>query len=401
MTYSQVAGHLAEIRRRRRHHARCLDEAVHVRCAVQAVFRACKAVARELAEPFDHAEHVVARRANARAHRRPAQVDDPQPLLALVGAPTIARECVRVGPELRAEHHRHGVLPLRAPDRDDAGERALAILRRALNRREVAAQRPHRRDRRDPHRGGNRVICRLVQVHMLDRVDRPVLASRPAQQLERSIGEHLVHVHVQRGARAALQRVDGKLIRPPPFDHLVARLRDRVGHRGLEIAELPMGQRRGLFHQREPADDRGMDRPAAQRKVPERARRVDAPQRLRRNRQFAEGIALDSRRPAGMESAHRHGANLPQPFRPRDRPPPTGPSDMSNPWTVNPAARPIVGRRAALGTALYRPRAKYGHWPGSAGTGVRMRKVSEDAAPPVRHPRRWQPQPCSRDRRSR
>ena len=48
-----------------------------------------------------------------------------------------------------------------------------------------------------------------------------VIAQRPAQELQRAVGQHLVDVHVGRGARPALQGIDDDMLVQPAVDHLL------------------------------------------------------------------------------------------------------------------------------------------------------------------------------------
>jgi hypothetical protein len=55
------------------------------------------------------------------------------------------------------------------------------------------------------------IVGRLVEVDVIVGVDAEVLAAPAAEQLLGAVGDHLVDVHVERGAGAALQRVDDDL----------------------------------------------------------------------------------------------------------------------------------------------------------------------------------------------
>ena len=93
-----------------------------------------------------------------------------------------------------------------------------------------------------------------------------------------AVGDHLVRVHVGRGARAALDHVDDELLEQRAVAHLLARLGDRARLVVREQSELVVGERRGLLDARERRDEIGIDRDrrAGDRKVLERAQRVDA-----------------------------------------------------------------------------------------------------------------------------
>ena len=76
----------------------------------------------------------------------------------------------------------------------------------------------------DVQRGRVDVVGRLRRVDVVVRVAVLVLALRVAQQLERAVGDHLVGVHVGRGAGAALDHVDDELLVQLAVDDLLARL---------------------------------------------------------------------------------------------------------------------------------------------------------------------------------
>ena len=79
-----------------------LDEDVDVLRGLGEVLGAREADAGELAQRVDHAEDVLARRGEAGADGRAAEVDDAQALLALVDAPAVAVERLGVGAHLAA-----------------------------------------------------------------------------------------------------------------------------------------------------------------------------------------------------------------------------------------------------------------------------------------------------------
>ena len=68
--------------------------------------------------------------------------------------------------------------------------------------------------------GGLRAVDVIVRVAVL------VLALLVAHQLERAVGDHLVGVHVGRGAGAALEDVEPELVVELSVDELLAGLLD-------------------------------------------------------------------------------------------------------------------------------------------------------------------------------
>ena len=73
-----------------------------------------------------------------------------------------------------------------------------------------------------------------------------VAASRP-EDLRGAIGQHLVGVHVVRGAGAGLVHVDDELIAKPAGQHLVGRGDDRARDVRIEAPERAVGFGRRLL----------------------------------------------------------------------------------------------------------------------------------------------------------
>ncbi|MNY81819.1 hypothetical protein D3C86_2235890 [compost metagenome] len=71
---------------------------------------------------------------------------------------------------------------------------------------------------------------------MLVRVQVLVLALLMAEQFERAVGDHLVGVHVGRGAGAALNHIDDELVVQLPGNQLLAGSNDCVAARLVEQA---------------------------------------------------------------------------------------------------------------------------------------------------------------------
>ena len=78
-------------------------------------------------------------------------------------------------------------------------------------------------DQRQPERGRVDVVGGLPEVHVIVRVDVLVLAFLVAERFEREVGDHLVRVHVGRGARAALDEVGHELVAHLAGDQPIAR----------------------------------------------------------------------------------------------------------------------------------------------------------------------------------
>ena len=130
-------------------------------------------------------------------------------------APQDARKTV----ERLPEGHGYGVLQLRAPHLEHAGELVALAGKGCDQRFEVPAQFEVRGV--EPEVDGRRVgvVGRLRTVDVV--VGRAVLifAARVPHDLQRTVGDDLVGVHVGRGARAALNHIHGeKLVEPARHD---------------------------------------------------------------------------------------------------------------------------------------------------------------------------------------
>ena len=201
----------------------------------------------------------------------------------------------RVGRELLAERHRHRVLELGAAHLEHVGELRRLRLERLAQLRHRAGQALDAEVQRHLDRRRIHVVRALAHVHVLERVQVLVLAFRVAHELERAIGDHLVRVHVGRGARAALDHVDDELLEQRAVADLhrtPAAIASRLVV--VEQPELVVRERRRLLDARERHDEVGIDRDrrAGDRKVLERAQRVHAVIGARGNAALAEQVVL-------------------------------------------------------------------------------------------------------------
>ena len=291
----QVAADLDQRGGERLEQPRDLDEDIGVRRRLDEVLGAGEADAGQPAQLVHDAEDVGARRAEAGADGGPAEVHDPQPLLALVDPPAVAPERLGRGRHLASQRQQHGVLHLRAADLHDAGEGAFLALERLLQREHLRLERAAAADRGEAQGGGEGVVGGLVQVDVVERRDPRVVAGRRAEELQRAVGEDLVHVHVERGAGAAGQRVHDHRVVEPPFGHLGRGALDRRGALGVEGADQAVGPRAGLLDRAEGVDQLRLRRAQGEREVLPRARRVDAVERVLRHLDRAEEVPLDPR----------------------------------------------------------------------------------------------------------
>ena len=181
----------------------------------------------QFAEPRDHARMVFGMGVEAGAGGRPADAQPPQALGRSRHTVAVAPHRLGVSAELLTEAHRHRVLQVRAARLDDAVELDGLGLERVGQSVERGQQFVEAPERAEANRGRDRVVRRLRHV---DVVVRPgdVLATLAAELLRREVGDHLVGVHVVRGAGAGLERVDHEHRVPLPVHHFLRRGDDRV-----------------------------------------------------------------------------------------------------------------------------------------------------------------------------
>ena len=151
-------------------------------------------------------------------------------------------------------------------------------------------------ERRHLTRRRERVVGRLAPVHEVVRTDRGVIAPGLAEDLERPVGQHLVDVHVERGARSRLEDVDHELVRELPVGDLAGRLLHGPAPVGVDSAEGHVGPHARELQQAVGPDEMGRRPKAAHREVVARPKRLDPPVRRVGDLAGAERILLDARR---------------------------------------------------------------------------------------------------------
>ena len=181
---------------------------------------------------------------------------------------------------------------MRPPDLQHVLELARLAVERA---REIAGRVQQRRaaeQQREPRRGRVHVVGRLAHVDVIVRVDQPVLASRAAEQLGRAVGQHLVRVHVVRGAGTCLIHIHHELIAERPAENLLGGADDRVANPLVETFQCDVGFGRGFLDEHGRGDQVRGSAQAADREVLEGADGLDAVIGIGGDRVLAEGIAL-------------------------------------------------------------------------------------------------------------
>eukprot|EP01139_Manchomonas_bermudensis_P017218 Amastigsp_a516913_19.p2 type:complete len:281 gc:universal Amastigsp_a516913_19:581-1423(+) len=196
-----------------------------------------------------------------------------------------------VARELLPERHRHRVHQMRAPDLDDTLER------RGLGRKGVAQGAHCRQKLRaelehcgDVHRGGERVIRRLRHVDVVVRVHGLLRAHRPAEQLDRTVRDDFVDVHVRLGPGPCLEDDKREVVVQAPVDHFIRRGHDRLGDRRGEPE--PSVDDRSCFLENRKRVDNLNGHAVAAGEVRERPLRLAAPVPVDAHLKRAHGVGL-------------------------------------------------------------------------------------------------------------
>ena len=181
----------------------------------------------------------------------------------------------RVAAEFLAEGDRDRIHQVRPPCLDDVIELARLGLerlgKRAKRRQQVIRQLVQRREM---HCGGKDVVRGLAHVDVVVRMD--VVAGQG--------GDHLVRVHVRRGAGAGLEDVNRELVVELAGGDTVCCRRDPLRLVRVEEAELCVDSRCSGLDSAQPACNRGRDRLAGDREVLDRLARLVPPELLPRLR---------------------------------------------------------------------------------------------------------------------
>ena len=196
------------------------------------------------------------------------------------------------GGELHTKSHRHGILQLGATHLDDV----LKLLGLAA---ECTAQMSHRGDQfaqlknqRNLERGWVNVICRLRHVHVIERVAVHVVALFVTHQLESSVGDYLVGVHVGAGARPTLNGVDDELRIEFALGHFATGRDNGITDARLELADRTVCLGRRLLNQRKRTDQASVvpDGHPGDWKVFGRSSGMNAPVGVARHFEIAEKV---------------------------------------------------------------------------------------------------------------
>ena len=184
---------------------------------------------------------------------------------------------------------------MRAPDLDDVRECAAAILDRVQQAleggNEAAVDLFGRGDVHDRREG---VVGALAAIDVIVGMDRVLGAKRPAQDLDRPVGDHLVGVHVGLGSRTGLPDHQREVVVEASFDDLVGGPDDGVGDARVELSQRLVDECGRLLLDSKRADHRLRHGLGADGEVLETALGLGAPVPVRGNRDLAQAVVFDA-----------------------------------------------------------------------------------------------------------
>ena len=241
-------------------------------------------------QPGDHSPGELGVGVHPGAHGGPPQGQLAELAESLPAAPLGPLDLAGPAQELLTEPDRGGVLKVGAPRLDHRPELLGLGAQGRVEGGERREEVPRQGDRaRDVDRGGDDVVRRLAEVDVVVGVDGRPRTQHAAEQLDRPVADHLVGVHVGRGAATGLEDVDHELAVELSVGHLLGSLRDRLAESALEQAELHV-------------DDRGLALDQAQRPH-EVAREVQPADREVEPRPHGAGAVVGVR--GNLELPHR------------------------------------------------------------------------------------------------
>ena len=144
------------------------------------------------------------------------------------------------------------------------------------------------------HGGREGVVGALGHVDVRVRAEHRVIPAFLAHEFQGAVGDHLVGVHVDAGARPALDRVDDEVLVPASLNDLGRRPVYGVRQPQVQVPGVRVGQGRRLFDQGHRADQAGGQALARDREVLDGPHGLHAVQRRHRHLLLTQEIVLGS-----------------------------------------------------------------------------------------------------------
>jgi hypothetical protein len=294
---TQVARDLSELHGEPAHRARVREHVSHALCDAKWISGREDIEAGQRLDVLHCACRVVVPRVQTSTDRGRTEIELAQLIGGvhhIVGAPFEARG---VTAEFLTERNRHRILQVGAPDFQHVLEGVRFVVERGRERACGIEEAAMGKQKRDAGRRGKHVVGRLSHVDVIVRMNEAILTAYPAHQLGGAVGQHLVRVHVVRGAGAGLIDVDDEVVAQRTAEDFVRRAGNRAADARVEAPERHVGLRRGLLDENRRGDEIGRRAQPADRKVLDRPRRLNAVVRLGGDGVLTQGIALHPHRP--------------------------------------------------------------------------------------------------------
>lgn len=215
----------------------------------------------------------------------------------------------RIAGKLLPQRQGRCVLRVGAADLDDVIESLHLLFERlvqVLERRQQIVD--HALRTGDVHGGGIGVVRRLAHIDVIVRVNRLLRTHDAAEQLDRTVGNDLVRIHVRLGSGARLPHDEREVFVKLAVDHLLCGLDDGVADRRVEAAERHVGAGSRLFDDAECAHDCQRLLFPADFEIAQRSLRLGAPIAVARHFDGAERICFRAGR-CHRDTCFRHAVH--------------------------------------------------------------------------------------------
>ena len=214
--------------------------------------------ARDLRHSFGAVASVFGLRRDTRTDSRSTHVDSEELVSCVVKVSDLVTEDRSEATEGLTERHGHSVLELRATHLDDVGELLRLLLESFDELDEVGTELEVRSVETEVDSRGVRVVGRLRAVHVVVRREVLELTLLVAHDLERTVADDFVGVHVRRRTCAPLDHVYGEVLVVLAFEELVASLDDSVLLLVGEQAKAVVSDSGSFLGPCEPVDEEGV-----------------------------------------------------------------------------------------------------------------------------------------------
>lgn len=231
--------------------------------------------------------------------RRAAQRQASQALERVVDTLLRRTQLRRPRAELLTKGERHRVHQMRATGLDDLIKRFGALvdgLAQMLERRLQMFL--HRQQCRHANGGGDHIVGTLAQIDVVVGMHR-ILAGTRGQG-----GNHLIGIHVGRGARTGLVHIDGKLRIEAALGHLQCSGLHGLADRLRQQSKLGVDAGCRGLDQAQRANETARHRLPGHREILHRALGLRAPQRVGGHLQFAHAVVFGPETFAHLHSPH-------------------------------------------------------------------------------------------------